>query len=225
MADHKDFPRKESKNTSAARPTVEFFCFHMNPSTSWSIPFVILTMLTALTPASAQLVRSAAGTTAVSVTGARDTFRLDIGGGDVAGANGSFLGLRREINWDGTPAMFSAPNSLPANFFNPRGVIFGTPGSGFQVSGAITDLGAGQPAVADFGNINPSFTSTFQPFSPQRLFTALGSNIVDVNFFVPGTTTPALTSAFGSIFSDVDLPNTTSLQFFDASNSSLGTFF
>jgi len=65
----------------------------------------------------------------------------------------------------------------------------------------------------------------FQTFSPQRLFTALGSNVLDVNFFVPGTTTPALTRGFGSVFTDVDLASTTSLQFFDASNTSLGTFF
>ena len=120
------------------------------------------------------------------------------------------------------------PNNLAANFFNvnsPRGVIFSTPGTGFQVSGATTDAGVGQPAAANFGNIDPSYTNTFSTFSPQRLFTALTSNIVDVNFFVPGTATAALTMGFGAIFSDVDLANTTSITFFDASNQSLGTFF
>jgi len=46
-----------------------------------------------------------------------------------------------------------------------------------------------------------------------------------VNFFVPGSTTAALTKGFGAVFTDVDLANTTSLMFFDASNVSLGTFF
>jgi hypothetical protein len=126
------------------------------------------------------------------------------------------------------PAASSAPNNLPANFFNatsPRGVVFSTPGTGFQVSGASSDVGAGQPAAANFGNIDPSYTNTFAPFSAQRLFTALGSNILDINFFLPGTLTPATVSAFGAIFSDVDLANTTSLQLFDGSNISLGTFF
>lgn len=177
---------------------------------------------------SAQLVRSGAGANA---TTARDQFRVDLGGGLVAGANGLFTdgtGTRREVNWDGVGAAASAPNNLPANFFNttsPRGVVFGTPGTGFQVSGATNDGLAGQPAAANFGNIDPSSTTTFLPFSPQRLFTALGSNIVDVNFFVPGSNTPGLVRGFGSIFSDVDLANATSIQYFDANGASLGTFF
>ena len=171
---------------------------------------------------------TAVGANPAAITPTRDAFRSAVGGGAVGGANGSFGGLRREINWDGVPAGFSAPNSLPANFFNvnsPRGVIFSTPGSGFQVSGATGDVGAGQPAAANFGNIDPSYTTIFQPFSAQRLFTALGSNVVDVSFFLPGTATLATVSAFAAIFTDVDLANTTSIQFFDASNTSLGTFF
>jgi hypothetical protein len=72
-----------------------------------------------------------------AITPTRDAFRTAIGGGTVAGANGDFGGLRREINWDGVPDSFSDPNLLPANFFNstsPRGVVFSTPGSGFLVS-------------------------------------------------------------------------------------------
>lgn len=157
-----------------------------------------------------------------------DQFRLDLGGGNVPGANGSFGGLRREINWDGVPSTFAAPNNLPSNFFNtnsPRGVVFSTPGTGFQVSGATSDGGAGQPTAANFGNINPSYPSVFSPFTAQRLFTPLGSNIVDVTFFVAGTNTAGLTRGFGSIFSDVDLANISSIEFFGAMNNSLGSFF
>ena len=188
--------------------------------------------LAAILPASshaASVVRSVGGNaTVASVTGMRDTFRNDIGGGTTAGANGSFGGVRREINWDGVPATGSAPNTLAANFFNttsPRGVVFGGPGTGFEVSGATGDTGtAGQPAPANFGNINAAYTTTFATFSPQRLFTALGSNITDVNFFLAGTTTPAFINAFGAIFTDVDTAGSTTLQFFDLSNASLGTF-
>jgi hypothetical protein len=171
--------------------------------------------------AHALLIESATGPTAASITGARDAFRLDLGGGIVAGANGSFGGLRREINWDGVPDALSAPNNLPANFFNvnsPRGVVFATPGTGFQVS-----ANAGIAPI-QFDNIDPTYSQTFEPFSPQRLFTSLGSNVMDVNFFLPGTNTPALTNGFGAIFSDVDLANTTSIQLFDKSLNSLGTF-
>jgi len=186
-------------------------------------PLVIipLLLLIAAVTTTRALVIEATGADAASITAARDAFRLDLGGGDVAGANGSFGGLRREINWDGVPDAFSAPNNMPADFFNvnsPRGVVFATPGTGFQVS-----ANAGIAPV-QFDNIDPTYSQTFEPFSPQRLFTSLGSNVMDVNFFLPGTNTPAVTNGFGAIFSDVDSVNTTSIQLFDKSLSSLGTF-
>src|SRR4051812_15398228 len=158
--------------------------------------------------------------TAVGITPTRDAFRAAIGGGTVAGANGSFGGVRREINWDGVPDALSAPNNLPANFFNvnsPRGVVFSTPGTGFQVS-----ANAGI-APTDFGNIDPTYPQDFAPFSTQRLFTALGSNITDVNFFVPGTTTAATVNAFGVIFSDVDIFGSTTISFFDQNGGLLAS--
>ena len=176
--------------------------------------------------ATGQVVRSGAGTTNVdaALLAARDAFRVDVGGGTTAAANGSFGGVRREINWDGVPASQASPNNLNANFFNttsPRGVLFSTPGTGFRVSSATSDPSA---APVNFGDINAAYSATFQAFSPQRLFTAIGSNMLDVNFYVAGTTTAALTNGFGAIFSDVDLQGSTSLQFFDVNNLSLGTF-
>jgi PEP-CTERM motif len=155
----------------------------------------------------------------------RRAFRLDLGGGNVAGANGSFGGLRREINWDGVPDGASAPFNLPGNFFNtnsPRGAVFTTPGTGVQTSANAVNSNGAAP---NFGNINLQYSVTFSPFSAQRLFTPIGSNVTDVRFFVAGTGTPGLTRGFGSIFSDVDLANITSIQFFDAANFSLGSFF
>lgn len=183
--------------------------------------------LSAVARADPAVLFSASGATPAAIQATVDAFRAQLGtlNPNVAG---SFNGGRREINWDGVPANFSAPNNLPANFFNvnsPRGAVFSTPGSGFQVSGATTDAGPGQPAAARFGDINPTYTANFQTFSPQRLFIAIGSTITDVNFFVPGATTPALVSGFGAVFTDVDLSNITSLQFFDSNNNSLGTFF
>src|SRR5882724_6363619 len=60
----------------------------------------------------------AAGADPLSITATRDAFRAAVGGGTIAGANGIFGGLRREINWDGVPAASSDPNALPADFFN-----------------------------------------------------------------------------------------------------------
>jgi len=191
-------------------------------------PLVIALSLAVATPATAQITtRSGSAADVAGITPIRDQFRVDLGGGTVAGANGLFGGIRREINWDGVPATFAAPNNLPSDFFNvnsPRGALFSTAGTGFMVSSATTDAGAGQPALANFGNINSSYTVTFAPFSPQRLFTAVGSNVLDVTFVVPGTNTPAVTNGFGAIFSDVDQAGTTAIQFFDINDVSLGAF-
>jgi hypothetical protein len=178
----------------------------------------------------APVIRSFGGdATAASVTPIRDTFRLDIGGGTTAGANGSFgtPSLRREINWDGVPAVSSAPSNLPFNFFNTtsaRGVTFSTAGTGFEVSGATTDAGAGQPALANFGNINVTYGTTFSVFTAQRLFTALGSTVTNVNFFIPGTTTAATVAGFGAIFTDVDTLGSTKIEYFNQLDASLGVF-
>jgi hypothetical protein len=150
-----------------------------------------------------------------------DAFRTLLGPLNPSTA-GSFGTGRREINWDGVPGALSAPNAMPAGFFNttsPRGVRFTTPGTGFQVS---ADAASG--IAAEFGNIDPSYPGLFRTFSPQRLFTPLGSNVTDVNFLIPGSSTAALTRGFGVVFTDVDLANTTSLTFFDASDTPLGTF-
>ena len=153
-----------------------------------------------------------AGGSLADIIATRDAFRTAVGGGTVGGANGSFGGVRREINWDGVPTGFADPNVLPANFFNvnsPRGVVFNTPGTGFMVSANGT---GSTPAL--FG-----FSGDFQVFSAPRLFTAIGSSITDINFFVPGTSSAATTSAFGLIFVDVDVADLTKLEFFDQSNA------
>lgn len=170
--------------------------------------------LTATATQAAFTTFEAAGADPASITPTRDAFRTAVGGGTVAGANGSFGGIRREINWDGVPNTLADPNALPANFFNttsPRGVLLSTPGTGFLVS-----ANAGQGAPVLFG-----FPSDFQTFSAQRLFTAVNSNITDVLFFLPGTLTPAVTSAFGVIFTDAEVAGLTRIEFFDQANTLL----
>ncbi|MCA1628466.1 MAG: PEP-CTERM sorting domain-containing protein [Acidobacteria bacterium] len=183
---------------------------------------VFLSLLAlASTAAADPVIFAASGPNPAGIQSTVDAFRTQLGAlnPNVAGSFGSG---RREINWDGVPDALSAPNNLPANFFNvnsPRGAVFSTPGTGFQVS-ATAAVGN-----IEFDNINPGYSAQFQTFSPQRLFTALGSNIVDVTFFIPGSNTAATISGFGSVFTDVDLANLTSIQFFDENNVSLGTFF
>ncbi len=165
---------------------------------------------------------SAAGINAAAIQGTVDSFRTNLGTLN-ANVAGSFGSGRREINWDGVPNTFAAPNNLPANFFNvnsPRGAVFSSSaGNAFQVS---ANEGI---APVRFGNITPQYAEFFTTFSAQRLFTALGSNVYDVSFFVPGSTTPALTRAFGSVFTDVDSDFSTSIEYFDLANTSLGKYF
>lgn len=132
----------------------------------------------------------------------------------------------REINWDGVPDEFAAPNFMPPEFFNApvdpraRGAFFSTPGQGVQVS-ADNDNPTNTPRY--FGNINPAYSYSFKTFSDERLFSPIGSNIVDLTFFVPGSNTPATVHGFGAVYTDVDTTHT-AFEYFDKDNNSLGTF-
>jgi hypothetical protein len=161
----------------------------------------------------------AAGATPADIQATVDAFRNFLGPNN--GVGGSFPDGRREINWDGVPDQFAAPNLLPANFFNansPRGAVFFTPGTGFQVS-ADSDNPTGTPVR--FGNIHPVLPDLFSTFSPERLFSALDSNITEVLFFVPGTPTPATVDGFGAVFTDVNDDNSTKIDYFDVNGELL----
>ncbi|MCU0353031.1 MAG: hypothetical protein MUD08_04715 [Cytophagales bacterium] len=128
---------------------------------------------------------------------------------------------RREIDWDGVPAAFTNTNTFPGDFFNTvgdavpngrkRGAVFTTPGTGLRVSDN------------DFTDLTAGYSSQFAAFSPVRTFAAVGSNIVEVAFQVPGQTAPASVKGFGVVFSDVDDAGSTYMEFFDG-NRSLGKF-
>jgi hypothetical protein len=150
--------------------------------------------------------------TTASIQATVDGFRTAIGGVNNMNNPGPLASGRREINWDGGGAVPTASGTPFAGFQNNRGVLLTTSGTGFL-----------QAQPADLGD--PSYATLFSAFSPLRLFTPVGSNVTDVTFFVPGTTGSATVSAFGAIFSDVDLANTTRLDFFDQNNLSLGSFF
>jgi hypothetical protein len=79
-------------------------------------------------------------------------------------------------------------------------------------------------APIEFDNINPTYSSLFTVFSPQRLFTAIDSKVVDVRFFEPGSSTPATTTGFGSVFTDVDRSGKTQIRYFDERNHPLAKF-
>jgi hypothetical protein len=160
------------------------------------------------------------------ITATVDQYRALLGDPNNVGMPGTQPSGRREINWDGVPDNLAAPNFLPSDFFNgpaaplARGAVFTTPGTGVQVSANSVNP---TNTPVRFGNINPSYSDLFQTFSPERLFSPIGSNIVDLTFFVPGTQTPAQVSGFGAVYTNVHTDHT-SFEYFDKNGQSLGQF-
>jgi hypothetical protein len=131
---------------------------------------------------------------------------------------GSVGSGRREINWDAVPAANTDTNDFPVDFFNQpapgraRGAVFSTPGTGFRVSDN------------NFTDLNLEFANEFVFFSPIRTFAAVGSNRMTQTFFVPGSNTPAISTGFGVVFSDVDREGSASIRLLDAQGRSLGRY-
>lgn len=150
----------------------------------------------------APLVFQAAGPTAASLQGLMDQFRLAIGGNNNGNGAGPLAGGRREINWDGGGSTATSEVPTPFNgFLANRGALFATPGSGF-VQAPVEGL------ATVFGNL--TYETEFKAFSNARLFSPVRSNVTETTFFIPGGTdnpAPALTTAFGAVFSDVDQPD------------------
>jgi hypothetical protein len=148
-------------------------------------------------------------------------------GPDNGGAPGGDPKGHREINWDGVPDELASPNALPGDYFNAkvapraRGAILATPGDHVAVS-ADSDNPSHTPVR--FGDINPTYTNLFKAFSPERLFSPIGSNVVNLTFRVPGTNTPAVVTGFGAVYTDIDKKKNTAFQYFDKQGRSLGKF-
>jgi hypothetical protein len=151
------------------------------------------------------------------ITGAVSAFRTALGtlNPNTPGSVGSG---RREINWDAVPALFTNTTDFPVDFFNQpavgraRGLVSTTPGTGERVSDV------------NFADLDPEFANEFHFFSPVRTFAALGSVRLTETFFVPGSSTPAMSTGFGVVFADVDHRGSASIRLFGASGEDLGTY-
>jgi hypothetical protein len=144
-----------------------------------------------------------------------DEFRNALGAPN-GGAAGEQAGGRREISWDGAAANpFNNRNDFPPDFFNTtarNGAVFTTAGTGFRNDSTL------------FRDINPNYEAQFSVFSPTKIFSPIGSNQMDQLFRVAGQPTPAVSRGFGVVFSDVDMPGSTTIQLFAMDGSSLGTY-
>ena len=203
-----------------------------------SISFLSSALATAIvvsgvmTPSAFALsIQQASGSDAAAIQAVVNAFRADLGNPDNLNAPGPLASGRREINWDGGGATNGTAAVTPFTVFqNTRGSTFTTPGIGLTqtpITGGTVDIVPGGGVQGSLADINPTYGSSFVTFSPNRLFTPLGSNITDGTFSIPGTggVAPATVSGFGAVFTDVDLADTTSIQYFNSNGGSLGTFF
>src|SRR5678816_3249803 len=142
--------------------------------------FGLTLMFNPVAASAAPQVFEASGATPADIQTAVDAFRNFLGNPNNIAGPPSATG-HREINWDGVPDAFSAPNLLPANFFNknsPRGIVFFTPGTGFEVSANMVNP---TNTPVRFGNIHPVYPALFSTFSPQKLFTALDLSLIHIS--------------------------------------------
>jgi hypothetical protein len=164
----------------------------------------------------APAVFQAAGPSIASIQATVDEFRNAVGVVNNGNTAGPLPDGRREINWDGGGSTATSIVPTPFDgFLLTRGARFTTVGTGF-VQAPTAGL-ADTFAKSDYEAI-------FQPFSPVRLFSPIGSNVTTATFFVPGSGNQAATiRAFGAIFTDVDRPDgiaggvrgsSTAIQFF-----------
>ena len=150
-----------------------------------------------------------------SIAAKVDEFRNLLGASN-GGTAGEQAAGRREINWDGAGANpFNNKNDFPSTFFNTNvksGAVFTTAGTGFRNDSSL------------FTDVNPAYAAQFNFFSANKIFAPVGSNQLDQLFQVAGQPTPAVTRAFGIVFSDVDLADKTTIQLFAQDGSTLGTY-
>ena len=192
--------------------------------TTWAVAIALAgTFLVGPIEASATVIFSSSGANAAAIQPTVSDYQAALGGNNGPNPPAQLSG-RREINWDGGgPPVINgtAPVTPFTTFQNTRGATFTTPGTGLTQAAATGPAGT----LLSLDLINPTYANLFAPFSPNRLFAPIGSNVTEGFFSVVGTngTVAAGVRGFGAVFSDVDLSGT-SIQYFDVNGNSLGVF-
>jgi hypothetical protein len=130
-------------------------------------------------------------------------------------------GGHREVNWDGVPdSLVGKP--LPNDFFNPVGTEVNLAG---RQRGLVYAGVGGQFIVSknNFKDVDPAVVD-FRSFSGAQSFANVNSNLWKIEPEVAGEAISATVKGFGIVFSDVDVENSTSMEFFSGTKS-LGKFF
>jgi hypothetical protein len=170
-------------------------------------PVRLFATLDAKSAADVDIVFQASGPTLASIQPMVDAFRKALGGANNGNSTGPISTGWREIDWDGGGS--TGPSAVPTpfdGFLGNRGLRLTTTGTGFVQASTL--------GMATTFN-NPAYSNIFQPFSQERLFSPIGSNVTIGQFFVPGGgELPAITTGFGAVFSDVDRSRHTWISFF-----------
>ena len=170
------------------------------------------------------MIYQATGKTPADIQPVVDQFRRDIskGGGNNGDLPGPLPNGRREISGDDLAGKSAFPT--PNLDISVRGTRWATPGTG----NFLLSVGPSRPDDPDrnFGNINPSYVTTFQPFESTRLIGVDGRFNWAMGFGFPGSEfrldQHVGISALGIIFTDVDVDHTAGIHIADGD---LGTYF
>jgi PEP-CTERM motif len=191
--------------------------FYQSPG-RWAVIPLGLLLLVPASAAAAPIQFTASGADAAAIQAQVDAFRAALGDPNNGNNAGPLAGGRREINWDGGGSTDPSvtPGPILTAFQNSRGGTFTTPGTNLA-----------QSPVDDLAVLlsQPGYTTEFPLFSTERLFTPFGSNLTDGDFSLPGTggVQDAVVKGFGAVFSDVDVANATTIEFYDFNDVLLTT--
>jgi uncharacterized protein (TIGR03118 family) len=173
-----------------------------------------------------------ASTTAGTANAALQAFEAGIGGVNNGAAPPPQATGFRAINWDGV-ALDGTDFGGDTTVIDPNHVV-GIPTNRFQERGINFDAvyAVSGPASASdsstFSTVNPSVLNLFNAFSPTKTFAMFNDKTIDFSFSLASahTTTPvpAESRGFGAIFKNVEIANTTSIEYFH-NGTSLGKFF
>jgi hypothetical protein len=166
------------------------------------------------------------GSGTVGATNALNQFKAAIGG--VANVGGPKADGFRVINWDGVrlDGTDANPNTkvivpgttvnIPVDRFLGQGTLYAEE---YTVSGD------------GFASVNPATAGEFPAFSPRNTFAMFDDEpgefedrFIEQSFTLAGTRTAAATRGFGTIFVDVELAKSSSIEYFNGSKS-LGKFY
>lgn len=181
--------------------------------------------------------------TPVQVLDGTDNNQIIVDG--VKGPSGSQLTGHREVVWDGVPEVLRNKEDFNPSFFDRQdqgaagvrgGIVFKSSGVGQEVNdalaGAVPDAALVGPPLnenaaigGDFSNLSTAFSGNLLSFTQSASFAPIGSNTTELTFHVPGSLEPAVIHGLGIVFSSVDKPNSSYVEYFDEVGNSVAKIF